>query len=396
MNQTKLSKLALMPMLIMASFIFELALQGCSEASSAPVAGNPPQSLPVIRLSAYPVAAYKEFTASLEGKGDIEIRPQVDGYLNNIYVDEGASVHKGQLLFHIDARPYQEQLNNANANLESAKATLENASINVEKLTPLVQNNVISAVQLKSAKASYDAAKANVAQAQAAVEAARINLGFTNIVAPADGFIGRIPLKTGSLVGRTTVEALTVLSETKEMHVYFSMSENDFMQFKRQIAGNSIEDKLKQLPPVELVLPDNTLYDKKGKVEIVQGQFDKAIGAINFRATFQNAEGLLRSGNTGRIRLPERAAISIIIPQEATFETQDKIFVFEVNDSNKVAARLVNVSSRAGNYYVVSKGLSEGDNIVYAGLGRLQDGVKINPQKISLDSLVKISPLPEP
>ncbi|HEX4372704.1 MAG TPA: efflux RND transporter periplasmic adaptor subunit, partial [Puia sp.] len=240
MNQTKISKLALITVLLLA-IIFSLStLQSCNTASSAPMGGMPEQTLPVISLNTYPVSTYKEFTASLEGSRDIEIRPQVDGYLDKIYVDEGAAVRKGQLLFHIDARPYQEQLNNANANLQSAKAALENASINVEKLTPLVQNNVVSDVQLRSAKTAYDAAKANVAQAQSAAASANINLGFTNITAPADGFIGKIPLKTGSLVGRSTVDALTMLSETKEMHVYFSMSETDFMQFKKQIAGNTI------------------------------------------------------------------------------------------------------------------------------------------------------------
>ncbi|HLK29531.1 MAG TPA: efflux RND transporter periplasmic adaptor subunit [Puia sp.] len=392
MNQTRISKLTVMPILILALFFSELALQSCNSASSAPVAGMPEQTLPVISLNTYPVSTYKEFTASLEGSRDIEIRPQVDGYLDKIYVDEGAAVHKGQLLFHIDARPYQEQLNNANANLQSAKAALENASINVEKLAPLVQNNVISDVQLKSAKAAYDAAKANVAQAQAAVASASINLGFTNITAPADGFIGKIPLKTGSLVGRSTVDALTMLSETKEMRVYFSMSETDFLQFKKQIAGNTIEEKIKQLPQVELLLSDNSIYPQKGKVEVVQGQFDKSIGTINFRATFPNALGLLRSGNTGKIRVPQQASTSIIVPQEATFETQDKIFVFTVSDSSKVTGKPIAVTGRAGNYYVVASGLKTGDKIVYSGLGRLQDGMKINPQLISMDSLTKVNP----
>ncbi len=393
MNQFKLPKLTAMPILILASILFAVVLYSCNTAISAPNAMvMPEQSLPVISLNTYPVTTYKEFTASLEGSRDIEIRPQVDGYLDKIYVDEGAAVRKGQLLFHIDARPYQEQLNNANANLQSAKAALENASINVEKLTPLVQNNVISDVQLKSAKAAYDAAKANVSQAQAAAASANISLGFTNITAPADGFIGKIPLKTGSLVGRSTVDALTMLSETKEMHVYFSMSETDFLQFKKQIAGNTIEEKIKQLPQVELLLPDNTIYPQKGKVEIVQGQFDKSIGTINFRATFPNTQGLLRSGNTGRIRVPQQASTSIIVPQEATFETQDKIFVFTVNDSSKVTGKPIAVTSRAGNYYVVANGLKTGDKIVYSGLGRLQDGMKINPQLISMDSLTKANP----
>ncbi len=392
MNHFKLSKLTAMSILLLTSILISI-VYSCNTANSAPVAIEMPlQALPVITLQAYPVNTSKEFTASLEGSRDIEIRAQVDGYLDKIYVDEGAAVHKGQLLFHIDARPYQEQLNNATANLQSAKAALENASINVEKLAPLVQNNVVSDVQLKSAKAAYNVAKANVDQAQSAVASANISLGFTKIVSPADGFIGKIPLKTGSLVGRSTVDALTMLSETKEMHVYFSMSETDFLQFKKQIVGNTIEEKIKQLPQVELLLSDNTIYPQKGKVEIVQGQFDKSIGTINFRATFPNALGLLRSGNTGKIRVPQQTSTSIIVPQEATFETQDKVFVFTVNDSSKVTGKPIAVTSRAGNYYVVSSGLKVGDKIVYSGLGRLQDGMKINPQPISLDSLTKANP----
>ena len=376
------------------SFAFTIiAFNSCNTSAASNQAAQPLQELPVISVNTYPVSTYQEFTASLEGNRDIEIRPQVDGYLDKIYVDEGASVHKGELLFHIDARPYDEQLNNAKANLLSAKAALENAQINVDKLTPLVKSNVVSEVQLKSAQASFDAAKANVAQAQSAVSSANINLDFTNIVAPADGFIGSIPLKTGSLVGRSITEPLTILSETKEMHVYFSMSETDFLKFKNEIPGNTIEEKIKHLPEVELVMPNDSVYEQKGKVEIVQGQFDKATGAINFRATFPNTLGLLRSGNTGRIRIPRQLASSVIVPQSATFDMQDKVFVFSINDSNQVTGKPISISSRAGDYYVVTNGLNAGDKIVYQGLDRLRDGMKINPQQMSLDSLVKKDPL---
>ena len=182
-------------------------LYACNSSSNEQGYGAPPpEALPVITVSNMPATSYQEYTAALEGKRDIEIRPQVEGYLDRIYVDEGAQVRKGQLLFKINGQPYVEQLNNANALFAAAKASLENAEINVNKLVPLVQNNVISDVQLKSAQAAYNVAKANVAQAAAAVQAARINLGYTSVTAPASGYIGKIPLKTGSLVGRSTVE----------------------------------------------------------------------------------------------------------------------------------------------------------------------------------------------
>ena len=179
---------------LLTAAIATVVLFGCK--SSGDNGSNfqmPPQELPVITVSSVPATTYQEFTASLQGKKDIEIRPQVDGYIDRIYVDEGARVRKGQPLFHINDRPYREQLNNAKASLAAAKANLANAQINVSKLTPLVQNNVISDVQLKTAQAAYNAAQANVAQAEAVVQSAQISVGYALIKAPADGYIGKIP-----------------------------------------------------------------------------------------------------------------------------------------------------------------------------------------------------------
>lgn len=368
-------------------------LYNCGSSTATPPASPPVQTLPVITVNDHQVTSYREFTASIQGSRDIEIRPQVDGYLDKISVDEGAYVRKGQVLFHIDARPYREQLNTATASLLSAKAALESASITIEKLTPLVANEVISDIQLKSARAAYNAAKGTVAQAQAAVDAAKINLSYTSIKAPADGYIGTIPFKTGSLVGKSTLEALTLLSETKAIHVYFSMSELDFLQFKEQYPGATIEQKLKQIPAVDLVLADNSVYPQKGKVEVVEGQFDKTMGAIHFRATFPNVQGLLRSGNTGRIRIPRELTKSILIPQEATFELQDKVFVYALLDSNKVEGHPVTVANRSGRYYLISNGLKPGEKIVYSGLDRLRDGMVIAPKSMSMDSLLHANPV---
>ncbi|MBE9586829.1 efflux RND transporter periplasmic adaptor subunit [Mucilaginibacter sp. JRF] len=373
--------------------IAALVLYSSCNSSTAGGGAPPPQELPVVAIESKPVTTYTEYTASLEGNRDIEIRPQVDGYLEAIYVDEGAIVKKGQPLFKIDARPFREQYNTANAMLLSAQAALENASINVSKLTPLVENNVVSDVQLRSAKAAYNAAKANVAQAQAQAESAKINLNYTNVTAPADGYVGSIPFKTGSLVGKGQVDPLTVLSENKAVHAYFTMSEVDFINFKEQYAGSTIEAKIKHLPEVELLLADNTTYPQKGKVELAKGQFDKTNGTISFRATFANNSGLLRSGNTGKIRIPSISANSLLVPQEATFELQDKVFVYALTDSNKVVGTPLTVTGTSGHFYLVSKGLKAGDKIVYKGIDRLRDGVVIKPQIITADSVQKTASL---
>jgi len=194
-------------------------------------------------------------------------------------------------------------------------------------------------------------------------------------------------------VGTTTSEPLTVISEIKKVYAYFSLSENDFFQFKDQYAGNTLEEKIKQMPPVDLILADNSIYPEKGKVEIVSGQFSNTMGSISFRAAFENKDGLLRSGNTGRVRIPHELTSSILIPQEATTELQDKVLVFVLGDSNKVASKPITIAGRSGNYYLVKEGLSPGQKIVYSGVDRLQDGAVIQPQFISMDSLLKTKSL---
>lgn len=382
--------------LLFLLLIAVMGIYGCNTSEGNPGAAGmamPPAALPVVSIKNVPATTYQEFTASLEGTKNIDIRPQVDGYLDKIYVDEGAFVKKGQPLFKINSRPFDEQLNNAQASLLAAKANLTSAEINVNKLEPLVKNNVISDVQLKTAQANYEAAKASVAQAEAVVGNARINQGYALISAPVDGYVGRIPSKIGSLVGRNDVQALTVVSDIKEIYAYFSLSETDFQQFKNQFPGGTVEEKIKQLPPVELILADNTIYPQKGKVGTVEGQFNRTMGTISFRASFPNAGGLLRSGNTGKIRIAQQVSSALVVPQEATFEIQDKVFVFAVGDSNKVASKPITITGRSGNYYLVSKGLQAGEKIVYTGLDHLRDGAVIAPQPMSLDSLLKVRPM---
>lgn len=374
------------------SLIAATLLSRCTEPTAAAVVGATAPSLPVIQVKQEPVTTFRDFTATVEGAKDIEIRPQVKGILSHIYVDEGAYVQKGQVLFQIDQRPYQQSYHQATARLASAQASMKVARINVDRLEPLVQRKVVSDVELQTAQASYEQAKADVAEAKALQASANINLDYTRITAPESGYIGSIPYKTGSLVTGTDPEALTVLSETKQMHVYFSMSERDFMDFKSAYQGASLEAKLAQVPPVELVLADGTIYDQKGKVELVEGSFNKDAGAISFRASFPNEHGLLRSGNTGKVRLFGQAVHGVLIPQGATYEIQNKTFVFQLADSNKVKSVPIQIALKKGNYYVLSSGLEAGDKIVLQGLDRLQNGMQIAPDNISMDSLTKANP----
>jgi RND family efflux transporter MFP subunit len=275
----------------------------------------------------------------------------------------------------------------------AAKANMEKAAIEVNRLTPLVENRVVSDVQLKAAQAAYDAAKAQVSQAEAAGKNAGINLGYTLLKAPVSGYIGRIPFKVGALVGKGEAQPLTVVSEIKEVYAYFGMSERDFLKFTSQYPGKTIDEKIKALPPVELQLADKSIYPYKGKIELMEGQFDRSIGAITFRATFPNAERLLRSGITGKVRIPEANAGLLPVPQTSTYEIQDRIFVFTVGDSNKVVGKQLHIVSKTTDYYLVDKGVQAGDKIVFAGMDRLVDGAVISPQLLSADSLLKVMPL---
>ena len=365
---------------------------GCNQAQGTQAA-PPPQSLPVLPISSASATTYQEFSTAVEGKVNVEIRPQVSGYLDKILVEEGAYVSQGQPLFKINDRPYDAQVHNSTANIEAAKANEEKAAIEVNRLQPLVATHVISDVQLKSAQAAYDAAKAAVAQAEAEGSNAGINLGYTLVKAPVSGYIGRIPFKVGALVGKGEVQPLTVVSDIKEMYAYFGMSENDFLKFTSQVPGKTIDEKIKALPPVELELADKSIYPFKGKVELMEGQFDRNIGAITFRATFPNADRILRSGITGKVRIPQNNNGLLPVPQTSTYEIQDRVFVFIVGDSNKVVGKQLHIVSKTTDYYLVDKGVQAGDKIVFAGMDRLTDGAVISPELLSADSLFKVMPL---
>ncbi len=392
MMKTKIRNLSYYSLVLLAAGMITLGY-GCSDSAANPgMMQQPPPALPVLSVDLMPATTFQEYSASLEGKTNVEIRPQVDGYIEKIYVEEGGYVKAGQPLFKINDRPYQEELSQAKANLVSALANLDKAQVEIDRLTPLVKNNVVSEVQLKTAQSSYDAAKGAVSQAQANVSTAQINLGYTLITAPVSGYTGRIPFKVGSLVGRGEATPLTMLSDVSEVYAWFSLSEVDYLQFKNQYAGSTIQEKVKKLPPVELVLADNTIYPEKGKIETIEGQFDRTMGVISFRAVFPNNAGILRSGNTGRVRIP-KSHNSLVVPTEATFELQDRVFVFAVTDSNKVVSKPITIAGKTGGYYLVDKGIAPGDRIVYQGLDRLRDGMVIAPEPLSTDSLLKSKPL---
>jgi membrane fusion protein, multidrug efflux system len=370
--------------LVAAAALYMISCAG-KQVQQAP----PPQQLPVVTLDTASVTTWQEYPATVQGTVNVEIRPQVSGYLERIYIEDGAWVTKGQPLFRINNSSYSQSSKSAAATVQLAEASVEKARVEVDRLQPLVTNHVISPTQLKTAEAGLHEAEANYAQATAGKHNADITLGYTLITAPVSGYAGHINFKQGSLVGNGETEALTVLSEVNNVHAYFSMSEADFYHFFAQVPGRTAEEKITHLPGVELQLADNSTYAAKGKVELVQGQFDRNSGSISFRAVFANNEKLLRSGITGKIRIPFVQAHKLMVPQQATYEMQDKIFVFAVGDSNKVSSKQIFVNGKVDGNYIIDKGITHGESIVYSGLQRLRDGAIINPQRISLDSVLR-------
>ncbi len=362
-----------------------ILLLGCSQPQTPAPAAEAP-SAEVITIATATAATKHEYTASLQGKVDVEIRPQVEGFLETVFVDEGQHVTAGQPLFKINAQTYAAQLNSAAASLQAAQAAITNAQLEIDKFTPLVQNNVVSDYQLKVAEASRKIAEANAAQARAVVAAAKINLGYTLVKAPVSGFIGRLPKKRGSLVSPADPGPLTALSDVHEVYAYFSLGEIDFINFKAQYQGNTLNDKLKELPAVSLVLADNTIYPHQGRIDMVDGRFDKNTGAITLRAVFPNAQRLLRSGNTGKISLQQLHNNALLVPQAATIEVQDKVFVYAVGDSNKVSRQPLNILGKSGKDYIVKDGVKAGDRIVFSGLDHLTEGTVIRPENVKTNA----------
>ncbi|MEI9945560.1 MAG: efflux RND transporter periplasmic adaptor subunit [Chitinophagaceae bacterium] len=369
---------------IYVSLLFLAACAGKQNNMQAP----PPQSLPVVTLDTGSFTTWQEYPATVQGTVNVEIRPQVSGYLEKIYVEDGAWVKQGQPLFRINGKEYSQYSNSAAATKQSAVAAIEKAQVEVDRLQPLVANKVIADVQLRTAQANLHEAQATYAQAVSGKNSADITLGYTLITAPVSGYVGHINFKQGSLIGKGEQVPLTVLSEVNNVHAYFSMSESDFYSFFASVNGNTAEEKIKNIPAVELELADNSIYNVKGKVELVQGQFDRSSGSISFRAVFNNKEKLLRSGITGKIRIPFAQQNKLMVPQQATYELQDKVYVFSVSDSNKVTSKQIYIKGKSGDNYIVEKGVNNGETIVYSGLQRLRDGVVIAPNNISLDSVL--------
>lgn len=355
--------------IMLSLLLIILVLSSCGDKKSQQQAMGL-MSFPVQKVVKGDVIIYQEYSASLEGQQNVEIKPKVTGFIEKIYVDEGQAVKKGQVLFQLETQTLTQDA-------DAAKAAINVAQVEVNKLIPLVERKIVGNVLLETAKA-------NLAQAKANYNAINSNINFATITSPVNGFIGSIPYKVGSLVSSTIVDPLTTVSDIRNIRAYFTMNEKQIINFNKTFKGVTTADKIKVLPQVELILADNSVYNLKGKIETINGLVNSRTGSTKLRAQFPNPQSVLRSGGSGIIRLPIEEKNVILLPQNAVFEMQGKQMIFVVGKENKVEPKIIQTSGTFGLNYIVTGGVEAGELVVIEGATKLTNGQEIVPQEVGI------------
>ena len=353
-----------------AAFLFS-----CGNKNNMKLGDN---EYPVVTIGSQNAETQTTYPASIKGIQDVEIRPKVSGFITKLCVQEGQAVKAGQLLFVIDNTTYQAAVHQAQAALNSAKAQLNTSKLTFENSKKLFEKNVIGSYELQTAQNTFENAKAAVAQAQAALASACETLGFCYVKSPANGVIGSLPYKVGALVSASSPDALTTVSDVATVEVYFSVNEKDILNMTKNVGG--IHAAISDYPAVKLQLADGTMYNQLGKVVKVSGVINQATGAVSMIARFPNPDRLLKSGASGTVIVPKNSSNAIVIPQSVTTEVQNKVFVYIVDNKNKVKYTEITVDPQNdGKNYIVTGGLHIGDRIVTKGLTSLTDTMTIKP-----------------
>lgn len=357
-----------------------LVITSCAKVEAKRSAPKP-VVLAVKTVSEKEATVYKEYATNIEGEQNVEIRSRIDGFIQEIYIDEGATVKKGQLLFKLNAENISQQVNAAKAAVVVAEAQVDVEQVELEKVKRLVDKKIIGAVELQTMQSKLGAAKAQLAASKANFLNAKENLSYAIIRSPVNGIIGGLPYKIGSLVGRNEKMPLTTVSNIQNVYAYFTMSEKQLLTFIRSVKGKSMQDKINQMPAIELYLADGSLYEEKGRIETINGMVNPRTGSVSYRAKFKNTNQLLRNGNSGVLKFPSTYKDAIVILQKASFEIQGQQFVYVLDKENKVQPTAISVSEYMGDKMIVTKGLSVGDVIVVEGVMKLRKGMEITPKK---------------
>ncbi|MDO3642877.1 efflux RND transporter periplasmic adaptor subunit [Mucilaginibacter sp. L3T2-6] len=351
--------------------LLPLFICGCTAASQNTTTVQDVPELPVITLQAKDTTIQTPYVADIQAMRNIEIRTRVKGFLEKIYVDEGQSVKKGQLLFKINDEEYRVALSKAKAALDNAIAAAKATELEADRIKLLVDKKVVAKSELEVAMTRLKADRATVEEARTSVQAAENHVAYTSIRAPFDGILDRIPLKAGSLLEEGAL--LTDLSDISSMYAYFSFPENEYLQYERSKTSK------KENQQVQLVLSDGSSYPYKGHIETVEGQIEQNTGSIDFRATFPNPQKLLRHGATAKLYLSSAVNNAVLVPQQAVFDIQDKNYVYTLDAQNKLHMKSFTPRTRLEHCFIVQDGLKAGEKILFEGAQKVRDGMVIKP-----------------
>lgn len=331
--------------------------------------------LPVITVPSKTVTGFTTYPTSIEGIINSEVRAKISGYITDVLVDEGQKVKKGETLFRLETRSLTQDADAAQANVNAAQ-------VEVDKLKPLVEKDIISNVQLETAKAKLQ-------QAQSSYNSVSANIDYANIKSPVDGYVGSIRLRKGNLISPSDQMPLTTVSDISQVYAYFSMNEKDYIDFIRNAEGENISEKIKNMPQVNLLLANGSEYDEKGTIQTINSQVNANTGTIQFRAIFDNPTRIITNGNSGKIEIPKTYENVVVVPKTSTYERQGSTFVYKVGQDSTASATEIKIITEIENLYVVDSGIKEGDNIVAKGVASLRGETKIKPQEMPFDSIAK-------
>ena len=330
---------------------------------------------PTIEIQLSDITLTTGYSAAISGVQTVEIRPQVSGMITDILIEEGESVHKGQVLFIIDQTPYKAAYEIAVASMKSAEAALSTAKLIYESNKDLFEQDVVSEFDLMTAKNDLIDAEARLALCKAEEVNASNNLSYTEVRSPVNGVASMIPYRVGALVNSSITQPLVTVSDDSKVYAYFSMAENQMLDMVQQYG--SLNNAIRQMPEVELIMSNGQMYEHKGKINAISGTISESTGSVSIRAVFNNRNHLLRNGGSGSIIIPSEHKNSIVIPKSATYELQDRIFVYRVID-NKASSTEISVSPQDnGKEYIVTNGLNVGDIIISEGAGLIKEGTVI-------------------
>ena len=333
------------------------------------------QQLPVVSIPQQTLTGYSSYPASIEGIVNSGVRAKIQGYISDVLVDEGAKVRKGQPLFKLETQSLTQDANAARANVNAAQ-------VEVDKLKPLVEKNIISSVQLETAKAQLE-------QAKSSYESIAANISYATVKSPVDGYVGAIPYREGALVGPSDTTPLTTVADIEQVYAFFSMNESEYLNFIQKTEGSSLQEKIENFPEVVLILANGKEYEHKGKIETVTAQVDRTTGTVSFRAIFDNPNQLITNGNSGTLKIPNVYSEVPVVPLNSTFEQQGKIIAYKVDSDNKAQTTEIIPRATIGNLYVVESGVEPGDKIIAKGANKVRPGTTIQPNEVPFDSIAK-------